>query len=104
MLRHKRTRFRLLPEKSDREKADEQVREEELQTARKMHNQNLSGMIEQRTWENAQLRHELQYQKHKHGASVLLLEQVRGAVESLQQVLVAFERMSADIERNATHE
>lgn len=104
MLRHKRTKFRLLPGKSEQQQADENAREEELYAARKMHIDNLSGMIERRTWENGQLRHELQYQQRKHGASVFLLEQVRLAVESLQEALGTFERMNGDIEQDMSRE
>ena len=57
-------------------------------------------MIEQRTWENEQLRKELVYQRRKHGASVYLLEEVKLAVESLQKALVNFQQCHEDIEND----
>jgi hypothetical protein len=58
----------------------------------------LSQTIEQRTWENGQLRNELAYHQRKHAASVYLLEEVRVVVESLHQALANFQRLNEDTE------
>ena len=58
----------------------------------------LSQMIEQRTWENGQLRNELAHHQRKHAASVYLLEEVRVVVESLHQALANFQRLNEETE------
>ena len=68
------------------------------ETAKKISTSNLAQMIEQRTWENEQLRKELVYQQRKHGASVCLLEEVKLAVESLQNALKTFQQCHDDTE------
>ena len=74
---------------------------ENFQAPKRMPSPNLSQMVEQRTWENGQLRQELMYQQRKHGASMYFLEEVRLAVESLQQALVNFEKLDTEIENES---
>jgi hypothetical protein len=77
--------------------ADEAVLES-TQATKKMPAPRLSQMIEQRRWENGQLRNELAYHQRKHAASVYLLEEVRVVVESLHQALANFQRLNEDTE------
>lgn len=67
-------------------------------TGKKIPTSNLAQMIEQRTWENEQLRKELVYQQRKHGISMYLLEEVKLVVESLQRALTNFEQCQVGIE------
>lgn len=69
-----------------------------MQAAKKMPTPNLSQIIEQKTWENGQLRQELAYQQRKHGASMYLLEEVRLVVETLQQTLLNFQKLNTEFE------
>ena len=112
MLRHKREKFRLLHDSSNNsdptvdfhsQEAPERAREapEIPPVARKIPQPNLSQMIEQRTWENEQLRKELIYQQRKHGLSVYLLEEVKLVVDSLQKALQNFEQCNTEIENEA---
>ena len=71
---------------------------ESTQATKKMPAPRLSQMIEQRTWENGQLRNELAYHQRKHAASVYLLEEVRVVVESLHQALANFQRLNEETE------
>ena len=71
---------------------------ESTQAAKKIPAPRLSQMIEQRTWENGQLRNELAYHQRKHAASVYLLEEVRVVVESLHQALANFQRLNEETE------
>ncbi|KAF2803675.1 uncharacterized protein BDZ99DRAFT_547025 [Mytilinidion resinicola] len=98
MLKNKRTKHRLLLS-SDRPPALTAIDTEidrnqgssvaieatqaKMQAAKKMPTPSLSQLIEQRTWENGQLRQELAYQQRKHSASMYLLEEVRLVVASL---------------------
>jgi hypothetical protein len=75
-----------------------------MQAAKKMPTPSLSQLIEQRTWENGQLRQELAYQQRKHSASMYLLEEVRLVVASLQQALDNFQRLNAEPEDNVVGE
>jgi hypothetical protein len=78
--------------------------QERMQAAKKMPTPSLSQMIEQRTWENGQLRQELAYRQRKHGASMYLLEEVRLVVESLQQALLTFQKLNTDLEGDVVME
>jgi hypothetical protein len=109
MLRNKRTKFRLradnfnnsnFSDHHNREVA-EKVEEapEHLPAARKIPQPNLSQMIEQRTWENDQLRKELKYLQRKHGLSVYLLEEVKLVVNSLEKAIRNFEQQGTEIEQ-----
>ena len=107
MLRHKRTKFRLLPDSFNKsgstahaQEAQQRIEEasEISPVARKIPQPTLSQMIEQRTWENEQLRKELIYQQMKHGLSVYLLEEVRLVVDSLQKALQNFQQRDTEIE------
>jgi hypothetical protein len=71
---------------------------ESTQAAKKIPAPRLSQMIEQRTWENGQLRQELAYHQRKHAASMYLLEEVRVVAESLQQALANFQRLNEETE------
>ena len=113
MLRHKRAKLRLqpssigapIPDTIETGGLSDPVRIEQAtevrQAAKKIPNSGLSQMIEQRTWENEQLRKELVYQQRKHGASVYLMEEVKLAVESLQKALVNFQQYYAEIEKDS---
>jgi len=72
------------------------------QAANKLPANSLSQMIEQRTWENEQLRKELIYQQKKHGISMYLLDEVRIVVESLQKALENFQQCNTEIENECT--
>ena len=114
MLRRKRTKgpFRpsithipLVPTAAEAEMAScsgstvaDEAALESTQATMKMPAPRLSQMIEQRTWENGQLRNELAYHQRKHAASVYLLEEVRVVVESLHQALANFQRLNEDTE------
>ena len=113
MLKHKRTNIRHLPNPNlppsltavDAEIARNQgssvaieATQENLQAVKKMPTPSLSQIIEQRTWENGQLRQELAYQQRKHGASMYLLEEVKLVVTTLQQALVNFQKLSTEFE------
>jgi hypothetical protein len=78
--------------------------QERMQAAKKMPTPSLSQMIEQRTWENGQLRQELAYRQRNHGASMYLLEEVRLVVESLQQALFTFQKLNTDLEGDVVME
>ena len=114
MLRRKRTKgpFRpsithipLVPTAAEAEMANcsgstvaDEAALESTQATMKMPAPRLSQMIEQRTWENGQLRNELAYHQRKHTASVYLLEEVRVVVESLHQALANFQRLNEETE------
>ena len=70
--------------------------QERLQEAKNMPTPSLSKIIEQRTWENGQLRQELAYHQRKNAASVYLLEEVRHVVDFLQQAMVSFQKLSRE--------
>jgi hypothetical protein len=93
LLKYKRRKFRVLPIDADFDAHNQGslARIDETislpQAAKKLPATSLSQMIEQRTWENEQLRKELIYQPKKHGVSMYLLDEVRLVVESLQKAL-----------------
>ncbi|GAB1319508.1 BZIP domain-containing protein [Madurella fahalii] len=111
-LRHKRTHLKLLqsrddppePTPVDTEIARHQgssvaieATPERLQASKNLPTPSLSQIIEQRTWENGRLRQELAYQQRRNGASMYLLEEVKNAVDSLQQALVNFQKLSKEL-------
>ena len=65
---------------------------------------NLAKILEQRTWENGQLRQDLLYQQRKNRASMYLLEEVRRVTESLQLVLVNFEKLGRETEEESSQD
>jgi hypothetical protein len=71
---------------------------ESTQDAKKISAPRLSQMMEQRTWENEQLRQKLAYHQRKHAVSMYLLEEVGVVVESLQQALANFQRLNEETE------
>jgi hypothetical protein len=75
-----------------------------IETAKKMPTPDISIIQQQREWENAQLRKELQYQRRKHGASMYLLEEVRLVVASLQEALINFQKLNSEFEDKVTDE
>lgn len=78
--------------------------EDRSEASKKMPTPSLSRMIEQRTWENEQLRQNLMFQQRKHGASMYLMEEVKLIVESLQQALANFHQLNADVDNEAAEE
>ncbi|RYP44117.1 hypothetical protein DL768_009393 [Monosporascus sp. mg162] len=112
MLGHKRTHPKLLqnreeppePMPIDTEIARHQgpsvaieATKERLQAAKNMPTPSLSKIIKQRTWENGQLRKELEFQQKKNGASMYLLEEVKHATVSLQQALINFQKPTREL-------
>jgi hypothetical protein len=75
-----------------------------IETAKKMPTPDISIIQQQREWENAQLRKELQYQRRQHGASMYLLEEVRLVVASLQEALENFQKLNSEVEAEMTDE
>jgi hypothetical protein len=71
---------------------------EGLQASKTMPTLSLTEMVEQRTRENRQLRRELAYQHRKQGASIYFLEEVRIAVDSLQEAVIRFQKLHKEIE------
>ena len=74
---------------------------ENLQAPKRMPSPSLSQMVERRTSENGQLMQELMYQQRKHGTSMYFLEEVKLAVESLQQALMHFQKLNTEIENES---
>ena len=74
---------------------------ENLQPPKRMPSSSLSQMIEQRIWENGQLRQELMYQQRKNGASMYFVEEVRLAIGSLQKALANFQKLNTEIENES---
>jgi hypothetical protein len=70
---------------------------ERIEATKAMPTPSLSKIIEQRTWENGQLRQELAHHQRKYGASLYLLEEVKRAVDSLQQALINFQRLNTEL-------
>lgn len=56
--------------------------------------------LERRTWENGQLRQQLQYQQRKNEASVYLLSEVTKALGALQEAIVQLDKVTEDIWRD----
>jgi hypothetical protein len=104
MLRHRRRKFRVSPDDTHIDARNQEIpaKIDEItplpQAAEKLPATSLSQMIEQRTWENDQLRRELIYQQKKHGISMYLLEEVSLVVESLQKALKNFQQCNTEIE------
>jgi hypothetical protein len=74
---------------------------ERIQAAKKMPAPSLTHLIEQKTWENEQLRQELAYQQRKNGPSMYLLEEVRLVVASLQQAISNVQAQNDELEDDA---
>jgi hypothetical protein len=120
MLKHKRTNIRPLPAPSDAPPTPTAVdaeiarnggssvaieaTKERSQAFKNNPTPSLSQIIEQRTWENGQLRQELLYQQRRHGASMYLLEEVKMAAKSLQQALINFQQIHMDAENESMEE
>lgn len=75
------------------------------QAARKAPRPSLSQMIEQKTWENDQLRQELEHEQARyrasHRARMYIGSEVRQVLESLKQSLANFEDMQKSIEERS---
>ena len=94
-----------VPIKSDHKKDNSstlEVNTKTLQTAKKISASSLTQIVEQRTWENNQLRQELAYQQKKHGASMYLFTEMQTAIKALQQALYNFQRSNIEIEKEET--
>lgn len=61
-----------------------------LQAAKKMPTPSLSQIVEQLTWQNGQLRSEIDYHQRRHAASLYLLQKIRLTVKSLEQAIENF--------------
>ncbi|KAF3030335.1 hypothetical protein E8E12_000426 [Didymella heteroderae] len=61
-----------------------------LQAAKKTPTPSLSQMVEQLTWQNGQLRSEIDYHQRRHAASLYLLQKTRLIVKSLEQAIENF--------------
>jgi len=57
---------------------------------------NLLEILEQRTWENGQLRQDLAKQQAKNQSCKYLLGQVKLAMEALQEAVVSFQILNRD--------
>ena len=64
-----------------------------MRAAKKIPTFNLTQMIKQKTWKNDELRQKLQ---REHGASIYLIEKIRLIVESLEQILLKFQKLSTE--------
>lgn len=78
--------------------------EKRMQDAKKMATPSLIHIIEQKTWENGQLRQELAYQQRKHAACMYLVEEVKLIVETLQKAPMNFQLLSAGCEKELRQE
>lgn len=74
---------------------------ERVQAAKKMPTPSLSQMIEQLTWQNGQLRSEIDYHQRLHGPSLYLLQKTRLVVKSLQQVVENFDALDSELGASA---
>ncbi|KAF2818122.1 hypothetical protein CC86DRAFT_309878 [Ophiobolus disseminans] len=74
---------------------------ERVQAAKKMPTPSLSQMIEQLTWQNGQLRSEIDYHQRMHGPSLYLLQKTKLVVTSLQQMIENFESLQNELGRSA---
>jgi hypothetical protein len=72
-----------------------------VQAAKKMPTPSLSQMIEQLTWQNGQLRSEIDYHQRLHGPSLYLLQRTKLIVKSLQQVIENFESLDSELRQGA---
>jgi hypothetical protein len=72
-----------------------------VQAAKKMPTPSLSRMIEQLTWQNGQLRSEVDYHQRLHGSSLYLLQKTKLVVKSLQQVIENFESLDNELRQGA---
>ncbi len=120
MLKHKRTNIRPLPAPPDAPPTPTAVdaeiarnggssiaietTKERSQASKNFPTPSLSQIIEQRTWENGQLRQELLYEQRRHGASMYLVEEVKIAVKSLQQALMDFQQIHKEVENEFEEE
>jgi len=71
---------------------------ENLQAAKRLPITSISETIEQKTRENGQLRQQLAYEIRRNKSSIFLLEEVKRAVDSLQQAIITFQKLNRNIE------
>lgn len=69
-----------------------------MQAAKRMPTLSLSQLIEQKTWENGQLRRELAHLQRKQAAAIYLHQEVQLVEQALQQALSNFRRLDDDAE------
>ena len=67
-----------------------------VQAAKKMPTPSLSQMVEQLTWQNGQLRSEIDYHQRRHAASLYLLQKTRLVVKSLEQAIENFASLDGE--------
>lgn len=114
MLRHKRTKIFQEHSPSNRSSLNNAVNTETLRNtdkkadgSKKMPRPNFSQLIEQKTWENDQLRRELEQERERYRASyrarMYIAAEAGRVVESLQQALRNFEQLNKEIEKDITH-
>jgi hypothetical protein len=75
--------------------------QESVQATRKSPNANLLHMIDQKTWEHAELTRDLALLKRKHAATVYLCNEVEVVVKNLQQTLANFQDLTAELQDDA---
>jgi hypothetical protein len=110
MFRSKKTKIRLVPSidtppahilvgteiaRNPRSPVATEAAQEGMQAAKRTPTPSLTQIVEQKTWENGQLRQDLE---RKHSASLYLLEEVKLVVESLQQAILNFQRLNTELE------
>jgi len=54
-------------------------------------------MVEQLTWQNGQLRSEIDYHQRKHAVSLYLLQKTKLIVKSLEQVIGNFRSLDGEL-------
>lgn len=69
-----------------------------LQAAKEMPTPSLTQMVEQLTWQNGQLRLEIDYHQRRHAASLYLLQKARLIVQSLEQAIENFASLDEVLE------
>jgi hypothetical protein len=75
--------------------------QQSVQATRKSPNANLLHMIDQKTWEHAELTRELALLKRKHAATVYLCNEVEVVVKNLQRTLANFQDLTAELQDDA---
>jgi hypothetical protein len=75
--------------------------QQSAQATRKSPNANLLHMIDQKTWEHAELTRDLALLKRKHAATVYLCSEVEVVVKNLQRTLANFQDLTAELQDDA---
>ena len=74
-----------------------EARQDRLQAAKRMPTPTLSQMVEQLTWQNGQLRSEIDYHQRRHAASLYLLQKTKLIVQSLEQAIENFGSLDSEL-------